>query len=101
MNGLKLAFGIKLDVVWTRENIWERLVEYSKINPEFKQADLVKANNLPSLPCILSYYPEYKNFSDVKIQLINDEDIDINQDFLPNNYGELGEVEDISYNIYE
>ena len=69
MNGLKLAFGIKLDVVWTRENIWERLVEYSKINPEFKQADLVKANNLPSLPCILSYYPEYKNFSDVKIAL--------------------------------
>lgn len=69
MNGLKLAFGIKLDVVWTRENIWERLVEYSKTNPEFKQADLVKANNLPSLPCILSYYPEYKNFSDVKIAL--------------------------------
>ncbi len=37
----------------------------------------------------------------VLLQLINDEDIDINQDFLPNNYGELGEVEDISYNIYE
>lgn len=69
MNGLKLAFGIKLDVVWNRDNIWERLVEYSKINPEFKQKDLVKANNLPSLPCILSYYPEYKNFSDVKMAL--------------------------------
>lgn len=69
MKELKLAFGIKLDVVWTRENIWERLVEYSKTNPEFKQVDLVKANNLPSLPCILSYYPEYKNFSDVKIAL--------------------------------
>ena len=37
----------------------------------------------------------------VLLQLINDEDIDINQDFLPNNYGELGEIEDISYNIYE
>ncbi len=69
MNELKLAFGIKLDIVWTREKIWERLVEYSKINPKFKQTDLVKANNLPSLPCILSYYPEYKNFSDVKIAL--------------------------------
>ena len=69
MNELKLAFGIKLDVVWNRDNIWERLVEYSKINPEFKQKDLVKANNLPSLPCILSYYPEYKNFSDVKMAL--------------------------------
>lgn len=66
---LKMAFGIKLDVIWNRDNIWERLVEYSKTNPEFKQADLVKANNLPSLPCILSYYPEYKNFSDVKIAL--------------------------------
>ena len=63
---LKMAFGIKLDVVWNRDNIWEHLIEYSKTNPEFKQADLVKANNLPSLPCILSYYPEYKNFSDVK-----------------------------------
>ena len=66
MNELKLAFGIKIDVVWNRVNIWERLVEYSKINPDFKQTDLVKSNNLPSLPCILSYYPEYKNFSDVK-----------------------------------
>lgn len=63
---LKMAFGIKLDVIWNRDNIWERLIEYSKTNPEFKQSDLVKANNLPSLPCILSYYPEYKNFSDVK-----------------------------------
>lgn len=66
MKDLKLSFGIKLDVDWNRDNIWERLVEYSKINPQFKQSDLVKANNLPSLPCILSYYPEYKNFSDVK-----------------------------------
>lgn len=66
MNELKLAFGIEPGVAWTRDNIWERLVEYSKINPEFKQSDLVKANNLPSLPCILSYYPEYKNFSDIK-----------------------------------
>lgn len=66
MKDLKLSFGIKLDVDWNRDNIWERLAEYSKINPQFKQSDLVKANNLPSLPCILSYYPEYKNFSDVK-----------------------------------
>lgn len=69
MNELKLAFGLKPDVVWNRDNIWDRLVEYSKTNPEFKQADLVKENELPSLPCILSYYPEYKNFSDIKIAL--------------------------------
>lgn len=69
MNALKLAFGLKIDVIWNRENIWQRLLEYSKMNPEFKQADLVKENELPSLPCILSYYPEYKNFSDIKIAL--------------------------------
>ncbi len=69
MNDLKLAFGLKIDIIWNRENIWERLLEYSKTNPEFKQADLVKKNELPSLPCILSYFPEYKNFSDIKIAL--------------------------------
>jgi len=37
----------------------------------------------------------------VLLQLINDEDIDINKNFLPNNYAELGKVEGISYNIYE
>lgn len=66
---LKLAFGLKADVIWNRENIWDRLVEYSKINPEFRQDDLTKKNNLPSLPCILAHYPEYKNFSDVRIAL--------------------------------
>ena len=69
MNELKMAFGIKPDVVWNRDDIWKCLVDYSKLNPDFKQADLVKANNLPSLPCVLSYFPEYKNFSDIKIAL--------------------------------
>lgn len=69
MNELKLAFGLEIDTVWNRENIWQRLLEYSETNPEFKQADLTKENKLPSLPCILSYYPEYKNFSDIKIAL--------------------------------
>lgn len=69
MNALKLAFGLKIDIVWNRETIWGRLVEYSSIHPDFKQTDLVKENELPSLPCILSYYPEYKNFSDIKIAL--------------------------------
>ncbi|MBQ7835748.1 MAG: HNH endonuclease [Clostridia bacterium] len=69
MTQLKSAFGLKTDVVWNRENIWERLVEYSKINPEFRQVDLTKENELPSLPCILSYYPEYKNFTDIKLAL--------------------------------
>ena len=69
MNELKLAFELKVDILWNRENIWDTLVKYSKINPEFKQADLTKEKGLPSLPCILSYYPEYKNFSEIKIAL--------------------------------
>lgn len=69
INELKTAFGVKVDIDWNRENIWNRLEEYSKSNPEFKQADLTKENGLPSLPCILSYYPEYKNFSEIKIAL--------------------------------
>lgn len=69
MKSLKLAFGLNIGVVWTRENIWNALIEYSKINPEFKQTDLTKDNRLPSLPCILSYYPEYKNFSEIRIAL--------------------------------
>lgn len=69
INELKLSFGLKPDIVWNRNNIWERLVEYSNTNPEFKQSDLTKDNMLPSLPCILSYYPEYKNFNDIKIAL--------------------------------
>ena len=69
MNELKLAFGLDIDVAWNRDNIWERLVEYSKTNPEFRQTELKKENGLPSLPCILSNYPEYKNFSDIRIAL--------------------------------
>ena len=34
MNELKAAFELDIDIVWNRENIWERLVEYSKINPK-------------------------------------------------------------------
>lgn len=66
---LKLSFGIKTNIVWNRNNIWERLLEYADVYPDFKQADLKKENELPSLPCILSHYPEYKNFSDIKSAL--------------------------------
>lgn len=69
MNDLKQAFGLRIEMEWNRENIWEKLVEFSKANPEFKQSDLVKKNGLPSIPCILFHYPEYKNFSDIRIAL--------------------------------
>ena len=68
MNELKLAFGLEI-TVWNRENIWQRLLEYSETNPDFKQTELTKENKLPSLPCVLTHFPEYKNFSDIKIAL--------------------------------
>ena len=40
-----------------------KLVEYSKINSEFKQNDLKKENAMLSLSCILFYYSE--NFNDI------------------------------------
>ncbi|MBE6836309.1 MAG: HNH endonuclease [Ruminococcaceae bacterium] len=69
LNDLKIAFGLRVDIAWNRDIIWNTLVAYSKDNPEFKQSELVKASGLPSLPCILSYYPEYKNFSDIRTAL--------------------------------
>lgn len=69
MTEMKAAFGLKPDPVWNRESIWERLTEYANVNPGFRQIDLTKENGLPSLPCILSYYPEYRNFNDVRTAL--------------------------------
>ena len=40
-------------------------------NGTILQKDLIKSNNLPSLPCILKYYPEFKNFNDIKRELFN------------------------------
>ena len=69
MTNLKLSFGLDIDVVWDRKNIWDRLVEFAKQSPDFKQEDLSKSNNMPSLPCILSHFPEYENFSDIRLAL--------------------------------
>ena len=37
---------------------------------ELFQKDLTKKNKLPSLPCVLSYFPEYKNFTDIKKNML-------------------------------
>ncbi|MBQ2661023.1 MAG: hypothetical protein IJF80_00030 [Clostridia bacterium] len=67
MNNLKKAFGIvDMSYNWNRETIKTALYEYLERNGEIFQKDLIKSNGLPSLPCILSYYPEYKNFTDIK-----------------------------------
>ena len=72
MNELKKAFGIEdISYSWNRETIKKSLVDYISINGTISQKDLTKANKLPSLPCILSYYPEYASFTDIKRGLCN------------------------------
>lgn len=67
INELKKAFGIEdLSYSWNRESIKEALLKFVAKNGDIFQKDLIKANRLPSLPCILNYYPEYSNFTEVK-----------------------------------
>lgn len=72
LNNLKRSFGIEdMSYNWNRESIKKALCSYVEQKGDICQKDLIKANNLPSLPCVLSYYPEYKNFTDVKMGLCN------------------------------
>lgn len=69
---LKKAFGIEdLSANWNRETIKATLERYIEQNGDILQKDLTKKNKLPSLPCILSYYPEYKSFTDIKKNMFN------------------------------
>lgn len=69
---LKIAFGVEdLSANWNRETIKAALEQYIEQNGNILQKDLTKKNKLPSLPCILSYYPEYKSFTDLKKKMLN------------------------------
>lgn len=70
LNNLKKAFGIEdLSYSWNRETIKDALVSYVAQNGDISQKDMKKSNKLPSLPCVLNYYPEFKNFTDIKRDL--------------------------------
>lgn len=70
LGSMKKAFGVSdLSYNWSRENIKEALETYVAEHGEIRQKDLIKANHMPSLPCILAYYPEYANFTEVKREL--------------------------------
>ncbi len=72
LTNLKKAFGIEdLSYNWNRENIKEALISFVAQHGDICQKDMTKSNRLPSLPCVLSYYPEYKNFTDIKKGLCN------------------------------
>lgn len=67
LNNLKKSFGIfDLSLNWNRDNIKEALQKYVSENGGISQKDMKKVNNLPSIPCVLNYYPELNSFSDIK-----------------------------------
>lgn len=69
---LKKAFGIEdLSYNWNRETIKDALISFVAQKGDIIQEDLTKANRLPSVPCILRYYPECKNFTDIKREICN------------------------------
>lgn len=71
LNSLKKAFGIEdLSQNWTRERIKQALLEYVSIHGDVSEKELKKKNKLPSYPCILKYYSEYKSFSDFKKEVL-------------------------------
>ena len=68
---LKKAFGIEdLSANWDRDTIKAALETYVEQYGDILQKDLTKKNKLPSLPCILSYFPEYKSFTDIKKNML-------------------------------
>lgn len=70
LNNLKKAFGIEdLSYSWNREAIKDALVSFVTQNGDIFQKDMKKANKLPSIPCVLNYYPELKSFTDIKREL--------------------------------
>ena len=69
---LKIAFGIEdLSANWNRDTIKTALEMYIEQHGDILQKELTKKNKLPSLPCILKYYPEYTSFTDIKKNLLH------------------------------
>ena len=88
LTNLKKAFGIEdLSYNWNRESIREALVSFVAQHGDIFQKDMTKSNKLPSLPCVLSYYPEYKSFTDIKKGLCG---LDIPIDWTKENAIEYG-----------
>jgi len=65
---MKKELGIKTGIQdWNRITIKSAIKIHIENNGNLLQKDLTMKNNLPSLPCILSRYPELKNFNDIKV----------------------------------
>ena len=67
LTNLKKAFGIEdLSYSWNRDTIKTALTNYVRQHGCIAQKDMKKEKKLPSVPCVLSHYPECKNFTDIK-----------------------------------
>ena len=99
LNELKKAFGIvDISLNWNRENIKQALVSFVLAKGKITQKDIRKENGLPSINCILNYYPEYKNFTEIKRGLCDidargiwsrEEALQAGKAFVSNNNGKL------------
>lgn len=67
LNTMKRAFGVEdRSANWNRETIEAALRAFIAEKGDFFEKDLKKKNKLPSLPCILNYFPEYKGLTELK-----------------------------------
>lgn len=92
---LKEAFGIEdLSASWNRDTIKSALEKHIEQHGNVFERELNKKNKLPSLPCILSHYPEYKTLSEIKRKMFNlsirekwdyDSVLQAGKDFVKNN----------------
>lgn len=108
LNALKNAFGITdISLNWNRENIAEALRSFVLTNGKITQKDIRKENGLPSINCILNYYPEYHNFTEIKRGLCNidargvwtkEEAITVGKKFVCENNGKLTQKDCTSVN---
>ena len=58
---------------WDKNNILIALTEYLSQNGDISQKDLTSKNGLPSIPCVLKHYPEYRTWSEIKKHLLKQE----------------------------
>ena len=71
LNSMKKAFGIEdISLNWTRERIKQVLLDYVEIHGDVGEKDLKKKNGLPSYPCIMKFYSEYRTLSDFKKEVL-------------------------------
>lgn len=108
LNELKKSFGITdISLNWNRENIKEALVNFVLAHGKITQKDIKKENGLPSINCILNYYPEYKSFTEIKQGLCDiesrgiwtrEEAIEAGKKFIANNGGKIVQADCVAAN---